>query len=49
MVVKCAGRITTGGHRYLVAFLSDGDTSLKDGTALVERAARAAVFCATAR
>ncbi|MFF7974250.1 serine hydrolase [Streptomyces sp. NPDC007905] len=41
--VNSVGRITTGGHQYLVAVLSDGNTSMKDGVALVERAARAAV------
>ncbi|MEU1409187.1 serine hydrolase [Streptomyces sp. NPDC005728] len=47
--VNSVGRITTGGHHYLVAVLSDGNTSMKDGVALVERAARAAVSSATAR
>ncbi|WP_018548742.1 serine hydrolase [Streptomyces sp. LaPpAH-108] len=41
--VNSVGRITKGGHRYLVAVLSDGNTSMQDGIALVERAARAAV------
>ncbi|MGW4496545.1 serine hydrolase [Streptomyces sp. NPDC004376] len=41
--VNSVGRIERGGHRYLVAVLSDGNTSMKDGIALVERAARAAV------
>ncbi|MGW4194855.1 serine hydrolase [Streptomyces sp. NPDC005004] len=41
--VNSVGRIDSGGHRYLVAVLSDGNTSMKDGVALVERAARAAV------
>ncbi|MGW4444252.1 serine hydrolase [Streptomyces sp. NPDC004682] len=41
--VNSVGRIERGGHRYLVAVLSDGNTSMKDGVALVERAARAAV------
>ncbi|MFF7237982.1 serine hydrolase [Streptomyces collinus] len=47
--VNSVGRITTGGHHYLVAVLSDGSTSMKDGVALVERAARAAVSATTAR
>ncbi|MFJ9870000.1 serine hydrolase [Streptomyces sp. NPDC101165] len=46
--VNSVGRITTGGHHYLVAVLSDGNTSMKDGVALVERAARAAVSSTTA-
>ncbi|SOD91231.1 serine hydrolase [Streptomyces sp. Ag109_G2-15] len=46
--VNSVGRITTGGHHYLVAVLSDGNTSMKDGVALVERAARAAVTSTTA-
>ncbi|MEU9401007.1 serine hydrolase [Streptomyces sp. NPDC048242] len=41
--VNSVGRIDRGGHHYLVAVLSDGSTSMKDGIALVERAARAAV------
>ncbi|MFF1705733.1 serine hydrolase [Streptomyces sp. NPDC058252] len=46
--VNSVGRITAGGHHYLVAVLSDGNTSMKDGVALVEREARAAVTSATA-
>lgn len=46
--VNSVGRITTGGHHYLVAVLSDGNTSMKNGVALVERAARAAVTSTTA-
>ncbi|GGR10511.1 hypothetical protein GCM10010251_28060 [Streptomyces aurantiogriseus] len=46
--VNSIGQVTTRGHRYLVAVLSDGSTSMKDGVALVERAARAAVSSATA-
>ncbi|MEU4037463.1 serine hydrolase [Streptomyces collinus] len=46
--VNSVGRITTGGHHYLVAVLSDGSTSMKDGVALVERVARAAVSATTA-
>ncbi|MEW2133918.1 serine hydrolase [Streptomyces sp. NPDC005435] len=41
--VNSVGRVEKGGHRYLVAVLSDGSTSMEDGVALVERAARAAV------
>ncbi|KUM97524.1 hypothetical protein AQI88_07900 [Streptomyces cellostaticus] len=46
--VNSVGRITAGGHHYLVAVLSDGNTSMKDGIALVERAARTAVSTTTA-
>ncbi|MGW3360775.1 serine hydrolase [Streptomyces bungoensis] len=45
--VNSVGRITSGGHHYLVAVLSDGNRSMKDGVALVERTARAAVSSAT--
>ncbi|MET7454361.1 serine hydrolase [Streptomyces sp. NPDC005574] len=41
--INSVGRITACGHHYLVAVLSDGNTSMRDGIALVERAARAAV------
>ncbi|MFJ3639942.1 serine hydrolase [Streptomyces sp. NPDC090108] len=41
--INSVGRITSGGHHYLVAVLSDGNKSMKDGVALVERAARTAV------
>ncbi|MEU3979425.1 serine hydrolase [Streptomyces sp. NPDC026672] len=41
--VNSVGRITVGGHRCLVAVLSDGSPTMADGVALVERAARAAV------
>ncbi|MFF9127695.1 serine hydrolase [Streptomyces sp. NPDC014889] len=44
--VNSVGRITVGGHRYLVAVLSDGSASMNDGVALVERAARQAVAAA---
>ncbi|MFI1766576.1 serine hydrolase [Streptomyces sp. NPDC020800] len=47
--VNSVGRITTGGHHYLVAVLSDGNKSMKDGVALVERAARTAVSTTRAR
>ncbi|MXM67676.1 hypothetical protein GR925_30630 [Streptomyces sp. HUCO-GS316] len=46
--VNSIGRITVDGHHYLVAVLSDGNTSMKDGIAAVERAARAAVSPTTA-
>ncbi|MGW4438757.1 serine hydrolase [Streptomyces sp. NPDC004596] len=46
--VNSVGRITAGGHHYLVAVLSDGNKTMKDGVSLVERAARAAVSTATA-
>ncbi|MFG2477746.1 serine hydrolase [Streptomyces fagopyri] len=45
--VNSVGRIVVGGHHYLVAVLSDGSTSMKDGVALVERTARAALTSAS--
>ncbi|WP_393087071.1 serine hydrolase [Streptomyces sp. LN704] len=45
--VNSVGRIVVDGHRYLVAVLSDGSTSMKDGVALVEGAARAALTSAS--
>ncbi|MET8248094.1 serine hydrolase [Streptomyces sp. NPDC005202] len=47
--VNSVGQVMVGGHRYLVAVLSDGDTSMKDGISLVERAARTAVSSASSR
>ncbi|ANP56625.1 hypothetical protein AVL59_19370 [Streptomyces griseochromogenes] len=47
--INSVGRITTGGHHYLVAVLSDGNKSMKDGVALVERAARSAVSSTAVR
>ncbi|MEU8952233.1 serine hydrolase [Streptomyces sp. NPDC048489] len=47
--VNSVGRIVVGGHHYLVAVLSDGSTSMKDGVALVEGAARAALASASGR
>lgn len=41
--INSVGRVTSGTHHYLVAVLSDGNTSMTDGIAAVERAARAAV------
>ncbi|MDO0929301.1 serine hydrolase [Streptomyces sp. TG1A-8] len=47
--VNSVGRITgNDGHHYLVAVLSDGSTSMTDGVALVERAARTAVASSAA-
>ncbi|MFI5688049.1 serine hydrolase [Streptomyces sp. NPDC051636] len=46
--VNSVGQVTANGRHYLVAILSDGNTSMKDGISLVERAARAAVSSATA-
>ncbi|MFF8731906.1 serine hydrolase [Streptomyces sp. NPDC015171] len=40
--VNSVGQVTVKGHRYLVAVLSDGSTSMSDGVSLVERTARAA-------
>ncbi|MET8413644.1 serine hydrolase [Streptomyces sp. NPDC005195] len=45
--VNSVGRIVVDGHRYLVAVLSDGSASMKDGVALVEGAARAALTAAS--
>ncbi|MFI2434142.1 serine hydrolase [Streptomyces sp. NPDC018693] len=41
--VNSIGRVTVGGHDYLVAALSNGTTTQATGIALVEAAARAAV------
>ncbi|MFD4509515.1 serine hydrolase [Streptomyces sp. NPDC058457] len=41
--INSIGRITAGGHHYLVAVLSNGNTSMADGVNLVERAVRTAV------
>ncbi|MFH8342327.1 serine hydrolase [Streptomyces sp. AM6-12] len=41
--VNSIGEVTLGGHRCLVAVLSDGSASMSDGVSLVERTARAAV------
>ncbi|MYW44535.1 serine hydrolase, partial [Streptomyces sp. SID161] len=41
--VNSIGRVTAGGHRYLVAVLSDGSASMSDGVRLVERTARSAL------
>ncbi|WP_406164955.1 serine hydrolase [Streptomyces sp. NBC_00996] len=46
--VNSVGQVTVSGRHYLVAVLSDGNTSMTNGIALVERAARAAVTSATA-
>jgi hypothetical protein len=41
--INSVGRVTTGGHHYLVAVLSAGNATMPDGVHLVERAARTAV------
>ncbi|MFH7334316.1 hypothetical protein [Streptomyces sp. KHY 26] len=41
--VNSIGEVTLGGHRRLVAVLSDGSASMGDGVSLVERTARTAV------
>ncbi|QHA02739.1 hypothetical protein GQF42_05080 [Streptomyces broussonetiae] len=41
--VNSVGQVTVKGHRYLVAVLSNGSSSMSDGVALVERTARQAV------
>ncbi|GAA3825864.1 serine hydrolase [Streptomyces chiangmaiensis] len=47
--INSIGQVTVNGHRYLVAVLSAGNTSMNDGIALVERTARAAVESAAGR
>ncbi|MCN9243386.1 class A beta-lactamase-related serine hydrolase [Streptomyces sp. RY43-2] len=47
--INSVGQVTVEGHRYLVAVLSDGNTSMKDGISVVEHAARTAVSSASAR
>ncbi|MEU9449116.1 serine hydrolase [Streptomyces sp. NPDC048277] len=46
--INSVGRVTAGGHHYLVAVLSDGNASMPDGVNLVERAARTAVSATAA-
>ncbi|MEU8702451.1 serine hydrolase [Streptomyces sp. NPDC048680] len=41
--INSIGRVTAGGHTYLVAVLSSGQRTKESGIALVESAARAAV------
>ncbi|MER6465280.1 serine hydrolase [Streptomyces sp. NPDC001228] len=41
--INSVGRVTSRGHHYLVAVLSNGNASMPDGVQLVERAARTAV------
>ncbi|MGW4568490.1 serine hydrolase [Streptomyces sp. NPDC004561] len=41
--VNSVGQVTLGGHRLLVAVLSNGSTTMADGISLVERTARQAV------
>lgn len=47
--INSIGRVTAGGHHYLVAVLSDGNVSMPDGVNLVERAVRTAVSRSAAR
>ncbi|MFK0286457.1 serine hydrolase [Streptomyces sp. NPDC090499] len=47
--INSIGRITTGGHHYLVAVLSNGNASMPAGVNLVERAVRTAVSETAAR
>ncbi|GAB7058964.1 serine hydrolase [Streptomyces mexicanus] len=47
--VNSVGRITAGGHRYLVAVLSDGSATMDQGVSLVEKTAKAAVAAAASR
>lgn len=46
--INSVGRVTSGTHHYLVAVLSDGNTSMTGGIATVEHAARTAVTAARA-
>ncbi|MFG2373896.1 serine hydrolase [Streptomyces sp. NPDC048504] len=46
--INSVGRVTSGTHHYLVAVLSDGNTSMTGGIAAVESAARTAVSSARA-
>ena len=46
--INSVGRVTSGTHHYLVAVLSDGNTSMTGGIATVEHAARTAVTSARA-
>lgn len=41
--INSIGRVTAGGHTYLVAVLSGGQRTKESGIALVESAAKAAV------
>ncbi|MFD5271742.1 serine hydrolase [Streptomyces sp. NPDC058335] len=45
--VNSIGRVTSGGHDYLVAVLSDGNATQAKGIALVEAAAKAAMSAFT--
>ncbi|MET9824998.1 serine hydrolase [Streptomyces sp. NPDC006349] len=45
--VNSVGRVTVDGHHYLVAVLSDGNVSMRDGVSAVERAAGRAVTATT--
>ncbi|MEV4233176.1 serine hydrolase [Streptomyces bobili] len=45
--VNSIGRVTSGGHDYLVAVLSDGNATQAQGIALVEAAAEAAMSAFT--
>jgi hypothetical protein len=46
--INSVGRVTAGGHHYLVAVLSNGNASMPGGVQLVERAARTAVTATAA-
>lgn len=41
--INSIGRVTADGHSYLLAVVSDGNTSMGSGITLVEKAAKAAV------
>ncbi len=46
--INSVGQVTSGTHHYLVAVLSDGNTSMASGIKVVETAARTAVTSARA-
>jgi hypothetical protein len=43
--INSVGRVSVGGREYLVAVLSDGNSSKEKGVSLVEAVAKAAVAC----
>jgi hypothetical protein len=47
-VINSVGQVTVHGRRYLVSVLSDGNASMRNGIALVERAATSAIGAASA-
>lgn len=43
--INSVGRVSAGGREYLVAVLSDGNSSKEKGVSVVEAVAKAAVSC----